>query len=181
MGTHYIHLGPAERDRIAALKKEDHSLRTIGSVLGVSHSTCSRELRRNSYATGGRTPPDRAGAYDPSRAQHRAYVCRHEAKFQGMKLEADQALRRFVVQALVYGWNPDEISGYLRRHQRCSGSCGEEGCGLGLRLQVGTVQLAAQLARTAVLPVPPLEALPPAATQRNRGQAGPHPWAGAAQ
>ena len=70
MKSRYHHLGPMERDRIAALKKEGHSLRTIASVVGISHSTLSRELRRNSYGRGSKTPRAKAGVYDPSYAQH---------------------------------------------------------------------------------------------------------------
>lgn len=130
MGSQYSHIGPAKRDRIAALRNEGHSLRTIAVVLGLSHSTLSRELRRNSYGTGNKTPPAKHGVYDPSYAQHKAYVRRHESKYQGMKIERDRSLRAFVIRSLKAGWNPDEIAGYLKRHQECPSACGEEGCGL---------------------------------------------------
>src|SRR5579863_10324297 len=130
MGVHYTHLQQADRDRIKALYDDGFSIRKIACTVGIPHCTVSRELRRNSYGTGGRTPPGKAGVYDPLYAQAKAYVRRHDAKYQGMKVERDAALRAFVIQGLQAGWNPDEISGYLKRHQACAGRCKESGCGV---------------------------------------------------
>ncbi len=132
MGVHYTHLQQKDRDRIKALHDDGFSIRKIARTLGIPHCTVSREIKRNSYDTGGRTPSGKAGVYDPSYAQRQAYVRRHESKFQGMKLEGNQQLRAFVTASLQSGWNPDEVAGYLKRHQGCPKPCAEQpGCGLG--------------------------------------------------
>jgi IS30 family transposase len=121
MGTHYKHLNQQLRDRLAALSAAGHSAREIASVLGVSHTTVSRELRRNQYGTGGRTPTHKHGTYDASAAQHKAYVRRKYARYQGKKIHENDRLEAFVVTNVKRHWNPDEMAGYMKRHQASLG------------------------------------------------------------
>jgi transposase, IS30 family len=109
----FTHLTLIDRDRIKALNDDGFGCRKIGRTMGISHTTVSRELRRN--ARSGRTPHGAAGAYEPLVAQQKAYTRRRAASFQGKKLEIQRDLRGYVVTALQAGWNPDEISGRLRR------------------------------------------------------------------
>jgi IS30 family transposase len=55
------------------------------------------------------------GSYEPTVAQHKAYLRRQQASYQGKKLETNASLREHVINRLQAGWNPDEISGRLRR------------------------------------------------------------------
>jgi len=47
MSKHYKHLSKEERDRLAILKGQGHSVRAIAAQLGRSPSTISRKLHRN--------------------------------------------------------------------------------------------------------------------------------------
>lgn len=109
----YSHLTLIDRDRIKALYDDGFSIRKIGRILQIAHSTVSRELRRN--ARGEQSQHGTPGSYEPLVAQHKAYLRRQLASYQGKKLETDPELRAYVVGRLQAGWNPDEISGRLKR------------------------------------------------------------------
>lgn len=113
MQTIYTHLTLIDRDRIKALHDDGFSLRKIGRTLGLSHSTVSRELRRG--RRGERTQYGQPGAYEPLVAHNKAYLRRKYAGYQGKKIESDRELRTYVIAGLMAGWNPDEISGYMKR------------------------------------------------------------------
>ena len=55
------------------------------------------------------------GRYDPRRAEAKTRLRRMDAKYQGMKIEENNILRAYVVAGLRAHWNPDEISGKMRR------------------------------------------------------------------
>lgn len=98
----YVHLSPAERDRIADLRAAGSSLRTIAGALGRAPSTISRELRRNACP---------GGAYRPHIADG-AYLLRRQ---RAAVLERDTALAGYVTDRLAEGWTPEQIAGRLRR------------------------------------------------------------------
>lgn len=100
----YTHLSHTERQEIALHLERGHSLRSIAKMLGRSHTSLSRELRRNSTKKG----------YDPPRAQKIADVRRKNSKYQGMKIESDCVLRSYVVKKLKKRWTPDMIAGRLK-------------------------------------------------------------------
>jgi IS30 family transposase len=54
------------------------------------------------------------GKYDPVKAGHKAYVRRHNAKYQGKKIVEDILLRKFVDSCLLEGQSPEGISGRLK-------------------------------------------------------------------
>lgn len=115
MGSSYRHLNQVQRDRIKALLDAGYSHRKIAKVVGLgNHSTVTREVARNGYGNDGRTPPDKQKVYDSTRAQHKAYVRRKYAKYQGKKIQEHDELRAFVIDKLQAHWSPDEISGYLK-------------------------------------------------------------------
>jgi len=58
------------------------------------------------------------GAYDPAKAHHKAYVRRKYAKYQGMKIVAHDALRRFVRDALMDDQSPEAIAGHTKKHRK---------------------------------------------------------------
>lgn len=113
MKRQYRQLVLTDRDRIKILHDDGFSIRKIAKALGISHSTVSRELRRNARSS--TTQYGQPGAYEPLVAQHKTYLRRRLASFQGKKIEHDRQLRDYVITALRAGWNPDEISGRLKR------------------------------------------------------------------
>ena len=96
------HLTLEERERLAALKADGLSLRSIARALGRAASTVSRELRRNALPKGGYLPVHAEGCY-LERRQRQAI------------LERDAKLGRFVRERLREGWTPEQIAGWLKR------------------------------------------------------------------
>lgn len=117
MSGQYKQLDQGLRDRIAALKRDGHSNRAIGDVVGIHYTTVGRELRRNSYGSDGRCPAVKRGSYDPTTAQHKAYVRRKYAKYQGKKIHENHRLEAFIVTNVQLYWNPDEMAGYMKKHK----------------------------------------------------------------
>lgn len=101
MGKRYCQLGLDERIELDHLRKAGCSLRKIGRIMGRSHATISREVRRNGLP--------RAG-YKPARADVMAYVRCDRLR----KLERLSALRDHVHDRLAMGWSPEQIAGRLR-------------------------------------------------------------------
>jgi IS30 family transposase len=77
------------------------TLSEIGSAIGKSKSTVSRELRRNALDGGGYSAAVADGAY-------------MERRQRPATLERDSRLATFVRQRLSEGWSPQQISGWLR-------------------------------------------------------------------
>ena len=97
-----------ERLEIALLRGRGYGVREIARTLKRSPGSISDELQRN------RTK----GGYDPRHAQEKTRLRRMDAKYQGMKIEADPFLRRYVVAGLRAHWNPDEISGKMKEEKQ---------------------------------------------------------------
>ena len=81
----YQHITKSERLEIALLKEKRYSIRDIARVLNRSPGTISDEIRRNSVSA----------SYDPSKANHKAYIARKYSKYQGMKVVQRPALRDY--------------------------------------------------------------------------------------
>ena len=96
----YVHLSSLEREQIAVLHAADRSNADIAKALGRSAATISRELNRNTLAS---------GMYSP-RAADGAYL---ERRQRAAILESDSRLHEFVVQRLSEGWSPEQIAGWL--------------------------------------------------------------------
>ena len=97
----YSHLTAEERDRLAGLKADGLSLRSIARALGRAASTISRELRRNALDS---------GAYRPHVADG-AYMLRRQ---RAAVLETDARLAAYLTDRLSEGWTPEQIAGRLR-------------------------------------------------------------------
>lgn len=104
----FSHLSKSERDEIAILQKKKYSLRNIARVLRRSVSTISDEVALNCAR----------GAYEPSKAHHKAYVRRKQAKYQGMKIITHPLLWDFVEKKLLEGRSPESISGRINHHEK---------------------------------------------------------------
>ena len=87
------------QDGLAARK----SIREIARIVGVDHSTVSREVRAH-------RGPD--GRYSARLAQSQAEAARRRPR--ATKLERDPRLRAYVVGGLDRGWSPEQICARMR-------------------------------------------------------------------
>jgi len=106
MSKQYRHLSKQERDRLAILKGQGLSVRTIATQLGRSPSSVSRELRRNTDSNGSQD-------YLPHQAQTLADV-RWRQSHRRPRLNSS-FLQQYVRSNLRRGWSPEQIAGRLRR------------------------------------------------------------------
>jgi IS30 family transposase len=104
MKPNYQHLSAHERDQIAVMRTEGHSLRAIARHLDRSPATLSRELARNAA-------PVNRGYYLPHKAQARASARRSEA-VQRPRLKKS-SIRSYVRRQLRRGWSPELIAGRI--------------------------------------------------------------------
>jgi IS30 family transposase len=100
----YQHLNVTEREEINIFRAKGQSLREIAKKLGRSHTTLSRELRRNA-------PPIRQGYYLAHKAQLRAdlrnHICHRRPRLKSPEI------KRYVLKKLLKGWSPEQIAGRL--------------------------------------------------------------------
>lgn len=92
MGTNYSHLNKTERTLIKDWKNQNIPLREIGRRLNRSHTTISRELRRNLWC----------GKYYYIRSAQEFYEYRLKQRAQRYRLKT-QSTRNFVHQKLTIG------------------------------------------------------------------------------
>jgi IS30 family transposase len=100
----YTQIKKAERLEIAILLNKQYSLREIAKALGRSVSSLSDEIQRNLVN----------GTYDPLKANHKAYVRRKYAKYQGKAINENKGLKEYIELRLRQGWSPEVISGRMR-------------------------------------------------------------------
>lgn len=113
----YQHLTKVERQELEILLSKGYSQREIARTLGRSHTSIGREIKRGHYGSDKRTAADKRGSYEALTADHKAYVRRLYAKYQGKKIHEDEELEAYVIRGLKKHWNPDEISGAMKRDQ----------------------------------------------------------------
>ncbi len=114
MGKHYTHFDHKERTLIYWWRKERLSLREMGRRLRRSHTSISRELRRNCWF---RQP------YFPRGAQLLAGSRLHRrAKRERLK---SKQVRAYVQQQLQIGWTPELIAGRLKQQRLLPAVCHE--------------------------------------------------------
>jgi IS30 family transposase len=106
----FSHLLKSERNEIAILLNKKYSLRNIAKTLKRSVSTISDEIKLNSVE----------GTYDPIKADHKAYVKRKYAKYQGMKIVKNQKLKEFIEEKLYDNQSPRAIAGRLKKNRKTS-------------------------------------------------------------
>jgi IS30 family transposase len=108
MRNTFIHLDFRARDRIEALRSAGHTQQEIAKVLGVHKSTVSREIQLRKKET---------GEYKADVADHKAGVKRGNSKYQGMKIEQHQWLRKYIVREMKLCRSPDEIAGKMKEEK----------------------------------------------------------------
>jgi transposase, IS30 family len=110
----YGHLTQKERDRIQNMLDEEVSPAQIGRIIGRDKSTVCREIKRNKRQRGD-IPVTNKHLYQATSADHKSYVRRKYAQYQGKHIEDTTDLRRYIIKGLKQHWNPDEISGAMRK------------------------------------------------------------------
>jgi IS30 family transposase len=95
----------ADRLNIKILLDSGHSFREISQSMERSHNTISYEVSVNGGVFG----------YNPHNADIYARTRKKDAKVQWKKIEENKELKVFIVSKLEKHWNPDEISGYMKR------------------------------------------------------------------
>lgn len=99
------HIKKEERSEIFILLKKGYSSRRIAEALARNHSSISREVKENSTN----------GVYDPFKANHKAYVKRHNSKYQGMKIRNEPVLEKYIQDKLKTGTlSPEQIAGRIK-------------------------------------------------------------------
>lgn len=100
-------LSRSERLEIGILLGKRYSFRSIAKVLGRSPNTISYEVRENSVSC----------VYSPLKADAKARLRKRMRRLEFAKIEECQNLKRWIIEKLEAHWNPDEMSGYLKKHQ----------------------------------------------------------------
>jgi IS30 family transposase len=101
----YRQITSGERYAIAALRRQGLSLRAIARDLARAPSTLSRELARNRSSQ---------GRWTPTKADSYAHARRWRAR-RGSHFSADEW--SLVEQLLALDWSPEQVAGWLRRHE----------------------------------------------------------------
>lgn len=107
----YQHISRMERLEISILLEKGYSFRQIAKALGRSASSISREIQRNKMKKAV------AFTYHPKKAHHKAYVRRHNAKYQCLKIVNDGVLQDYIHQNLQKYQSPEMIAGNIKFHQ----------------------------------------------------------------
>lgn len=97
----YVHFSKSERNELSILLKKGYSFFEIGRVLKKSHSSVSREIKRNSVN----------GIYEPLKAQTKSKNRRRSAKYQSMKINQSPEFIEFLTEQLKESWTPEQIAG----------------------------------------------------------------------
>lgn len=108
MRNSFRHLDLLARDRIEALWNAGHSQIEISKVLEIHKSTVCREIQ---YRKKGN------GKYKASIAEHKALVKRENSKYQGMKIEQNPCLRKYIIFGLKQNQSPDCIAGRMKEEK----------------------------------------------------------------
>jgi IS30 family transposase len=106
MRKHFRYLSSAERSEIEILKGKGYGIRAIARVLGRSPNTISLELKR--------VP----SGYRASYAKMYARTALKYRRLQWSKIEKTPELKAYVILGLEKHWNPDEISGRMKREKK---------------------------------------------------------------
>lgn len=108
MNKRHKQIKKEERSEISILLNKHYSIRDIAKALNRNPSSISREITFNSVN----------GQYDPEKANHKAYVRRLYAKYQGKKINENKPLRNYIINGLLQYWSPDETSGRMKKENQ---------------------------------------------------------------
>lgn len=97
----------SERLEIEILLGKGYSYRKIAKALGRSPNTISYEVEVNGGILG----------YNALRADQYARTRKKDTRHEWSKIEHDNELRTYIIRGLKRHWNPDEISGRMKRDE----------------------------------------------------------------
>ena len=100
----YNQLTEVQRYQIEALKKAEKKQNEIAKIIGVSASTISRELCRNTGQRG----------YRPKQAHNKAYKRRYRA---GKAIKMTTEVVALIETKIRLDWSPEQVSGWLSSEQ----------------------------------------------------------------
>jgi len=104
----HSHITKETRIKFSALLMAGFSLRSAAELLGVHHSSLSRELKRN-------TPVQINQHYHPGDAQRKANRRRHDANQRFQKITLGSTLETLLAEKIgVLKWSPEQVSGWLK-------------------------------------------------------------------
>src|ERR1035437_7202881 len=95
----------SDRLEIKILLDKGYSLRAIARSMERSHNTISYEVEQNGGVC----------IYNPHNANLYASTRKKNSKLQWKKIDESKELKDFIVEKLEKHWNPDEISGRMKR------------------------------------------------------------------
>lgn len=98
------HIKPSEQKEIYLLLEKGYNKSDIAIALQRSHTSIGREIKRNLTK----------GKYDPLRAAQKARNRRMCSKYQGMKVQSNPELKKYIIKKLKLLWTPEDISGTLK-------------------------------------------------------------------
>lgn len=93
---------------ISILWSKGYSIRSIAKSLDRSPNTISHELRINKTK----------GKYNAKKAHAKSRLRKRMRRLQWMKIEKNRELKQYVIEKLRLKWNPDEISGKMKKDKR---------------------------------------------------------------
>jgi len=88
--------------------RSGHEQKEIAEVLGVHKSTVSREIR---------SKEKESGEYKADVAEQKTKVKRSNSKHQGMKIERNPTLRKYIVSKLREYQSPECIAGRMKKEK----------------------------------------------------------------
>lgn len=113
-GKKYTHLDEMKRAQIEVLKKEKRIQAQIAKLTGVSQSTISRELSRNSVIQmDSELKEHRRYFADAAQRQAKERQCRSGAKFKYLK--HGKLIKQIEDDVLIRKWSPDASIGRMER------------------------------------------------------------------
>jgi IS30 family transposase len=115
----YSHLTKETRIKLSALLLAGLSLRAAAKLLHMSHTTLSRELRRN-------TPARSGYRYHPGDAHRKTKARRYSANQRFRKIVPGGSLEQLLVAKLsIAKWAPEQCAGWLRLDKRRLSVCAQ--------------------------------------------------------
>ena len=94
-----------DRLEIKILLNKGYSCRAIARSMGRSPNTIAYEIEVNGGKVG----------YDPNNANIYARVRKRNTRREWSKIEQTPALKTYIISGLKNHWNPDEISGEMKK------------------------------------------------------------------
>lgn len=98
----------SDRLEIKILLDKGYSFRAIGRSMDRGHNTISYEVEVNGGMFG----------YNPVNADMYARTRKRDTRREWLKIEHNSELKQYVIESLEKHWNPDEISGRMKKEKK---------------------------------------------------------------